>query len=53
MGDIHLGCVRYYEFSEMTGGDVYDDLDEDVRDKYTVFACPRKNWIEYRRQTDW
>lgn len=53
MGDIHLGCVPYYEFSEMTGGDVYDDLDEDVRDKYTVFACSRKNWIEYRRQNDW
>ena len=53
MGEIHLGCVPYYEFSEMTGGDVYDDLDEDVRDKYTVFACSRKNWIDYRRQNDW
>lgn len=53
MGDIHLGCIQYYEWSEMHGEDVYDDLDEDIREKYVVFACPKKKWIDYRRRTDW
>lgn len=53
MGDIHLGCMPYYEWSEICGGDTYDDLDEDVREKYVVFGCPAKKWIEWRRQNDW
>lgn len=52
MGSIHLGCIQYYEWSEMNGGDVYDDLDESIREKYVVFACPKKKWIDYRRRTD-
>jgi hypothetical protein len=53
MGDIHLGCVQFYEFSEMNGGDRYEDLDEDYRDKYVIFACPKQKWINYRRMTDY
>lgn len=53
MGDVHLGCVQYYEFSEMNGGDRYEDLDEDYRDKYVIFACPKQKWINYRRMTDY
>ena len=53
MRSIHLGCIQYYEWSEMNGGDVYDDLDESIREKYVVFACPKKKWIDYRCRTDW
>ena len=53
MGDIHLGCVQYYEWSEMNDSDVYEDLDKDVRNKYVIFACPKEKWINYRRMTDW
>lgn len=53
MGDIHLGCVPFYEWEEMTGGDTYEDLREDIRDKYVVFAVPGKDWKSYRQMTDW
>jgi len=53
MGNIHLGSVKLYEWSEMCGGDSYDDLDEDIRDKYVIFACSKQKWISYRQQTDW
>lgn len=53
MGDVHLGCMQFYEFSEMNGGDRYEDLDEDYRDKYVIFACPKQKWINYRRMTDY
>lgn len=53
MGEIHLGIMRYSDYSEANGGDRWEDLDEDIRDEYTVFAVPRKVWINYRRMTDY
>lgn len=43
----------FYQFSSICGGDSYDDLDEELRDKYVIFACSREKWISYRQQTDW
>lgn len=48
LGDIHLGVLQYYEWSE----DEYDDLDEDVRDKYLVYCEPAKNY-KMRREMGW
>lgn len=48
LGDIHLGVLQYYEWSE----DEYDDLDEEVRDKYIVYCEPAKNY-KMRREMDW
>lgn len=53
MGNVHLGCMQYYEFSEMNGSDTYEDLDKDIRNKYVIFACPKEKWINYRRMTDY
>ncbi|MBQ2396565.1 MAG: hypothetical protein II304_05910 [Bacteroidales bacterium] len=48
LGDIHLGVLQYYEWSE----DTYNDLDEDIRDKYVVYCEPAKNY-KMRREMDW
>lgn len=53
MGDIHIGCMPYYEWSEMCGSDSYEDLDEDIREQYVIFGCPAKKWKRYRQVTDW
>ena len=48
LGDVHLGVLQYYEWSD----DEYDDLDEEVRDKYVVYCEPAKNY-KMRREMDW
>lgn len=48
LGDVHLGVIQYSDWSE----DDYDDLDEEVRDKYIVYCEPAKNY-KMRREMDW
>lgn len=48
LGDIHLGVLQYWEWSE----DNYEDLDEDVRDKYVVYCEPAERY-KMRREMDW
>lgn len=48
LGDIHLGVIQFYEWSE----DEYEDLDEEIRDKYVVYCEPAERY-KRRRQFDW
>ena len=40
--------ILNYEWSD----DEYDDLDEEVRDKYVVYCEPAKNY-KMRQEMDW
>lgn len=48
LGNIHLGVLQYWEWSE----DNYEDLDEDIRDKYVVYCEPAERY-KMRREMDW